>query len=287
MSSVLLVVHEDRPEAVAQADLLATSLMDDGHLVTRSDDADFDSESVCGGFGEEASQPGALDLVVSLGGDGSILRAVDLLDGRSVAVLGINYGELGYLAAVEPDDAHAAVVRALAGEHDLQERMMLRVEVRSAGASASQLVAHALNEAVVERSNGGQTIRVGVSLDGESFASYVADGLIAATPTGSTAYAFSARGPIVDPQHRSIQLTPVSPHMLFDRTLVLDADTEVGLEVIGQRTAICTVDGRQVADLTAGDLVVCSASDRVARLVTFGDRGLRRLLSTRFGLADR
>tara|TARA_Y100001936_G_C15983611_1_gene618181 strand:+ start:9 stop:794 length:786 start_codon:yes stop_codon:yes gene_type:complete len=261
--------------------------MDDGHLVTRSDDADFDSESVCGGFGEEASQPGALDLVVSLGGDGSILRAVDLLDGRSVPVLGINYGELGYLAAVEPDDAHAAVVRALAGEHDLQVRMMLRVEVRSAGASASQLVAHALNEAVVERSNGGQTIRVGVSLDGESFASYVADGLIAATPTGSTAYAFSARGPIVDPQHRSIQLTPVSPHMLFDRTLVLDADTEVGLEVIGQRTAICTVDGRQVADLTAGDLVVCSASDRVARLVTFGDRGLRRLLSTRFGLADR
>ena len=91
----------------------------------------------------------------------------------------------------------------------------------------------------------------------------------------------------MDPLHRAIQLTPVSPHMLFDRTLVLDPETEVGLEVLGRRGATCTVDGRSVADLADGDRVACSASDRVARLVTFGDRGLRRLLATRFGLSDR
>ena len=279
MALVVLVVHEERPEAVAQADALAAVLMGDGHQVNRSDDPGFAATGM----------DDATDLVVSLGGDGSILRAVDLLDGRSAPILGVNHGELGYLATVEPADAHASVVRVLAGEHDLEERMMLRVEVYRAGASAAapEVIDHALNEVVVERSAGGQTIRVGVSLDGESFTSYAADGLIAATPTGSTAYAFSARGPIVDPLHRAIQLTPVSPHMLFDRTLVLEPSTEVGMEVLGRRAATCTVDGRSVADLAGGDRVMCTAADRVVRLVTFGPRDLRGLLVNRFGLADR
>ncbi len=279
MALVVLVVHEERPEAVAQADALAAVLVGDGHQVDRSDDPGFTTTGM----------DDATDLVVSLGGDGSILRAVDLLDGRSAPILGVNHGELGYLATVEPADAHASVVRVLAGEHDLEERMMLRVEVYRAGASATapEVIDHALNEVVVERSAGGQTIRVGVSLDGESFTSYAADGLIAATPTGSTAYAFSARGPIVDPLHRAIQLTPVSPHMLFDRTLVLEPSTEVGMEVLGRRAATCTVDGRSVADLAGGDRVMCTAADRVVRLVTFGPRDLRGLLVNRFGLADR
>ena len=91
----------------------------------------------------------------------------------------------------------------------------------------------------------------------------------------------------MDPLHRSIQLTPVSPHMLFDRTLVLDPSTEVGIEVLGPRAATCTVDGRPVVDLAGGDRVVCTAAERVARLVTFGPRDLRGLLVDRFGLADR
>ena len=277
MALVVLVVHEDRPEAVAQADALADALVADGHRVDRSDGPGF--------AGSEMDD--ATDLVVSLGGDGSILRAIGLLDGRSAPVLGVNHGELGYLTTVEPADAHASVIRVLAGEHDLEERMMLRVEVYRAADSVAEVVDHALNEVVVERSAGGQTVRVGVSLDGESFTSYAADGLIAATPTGSTAYAFSARGPIVDPLHRAIQLTPVSPHMLFDRTLVLEPSTEVAMEVLGRRAATCTVDGRSVADLAGGDRVVCTAADRVARLVTFGPRDLRGLLVNRFGLADR
>ena len=277
MALVVLVVHEERPEAVAQADALADALVADGHRVDRSDDPGF--------AGSEMDD--ATDLVVSLGGDGSILRAIGLLDGRSAPVLGVNHGELGYLTTVEPADAHASVIRVLAGEYDLEERMMLRVEVYRAADGVAEVVDHALNEVVVERSAGGQTVRVGVSLDGESFTSYAADGLIAATPTGSTAYAFSARGPIVDPLHRAIQLTPVSPHMLFDRTLVLEPSTEVAMEVLGRRAATCTVDGRSVADLAGGDRVVCTAADRVARLVTFGPRDLRGLLVNRFGLADR
>ncbi len=140
MALVVLVVHEDRPEAVAQAEALAAALTADGHQVDRSDDPKF----TVGGLDE------ATDLVVSLGGDGSILRAVDLLAGRRAPILGVNHGELGYLTTVEPTDAYLSVVRALAGDHDLEERMMLRVEVqRKAGGGVPEVVAHALNEVVV------------------------------------------------------------------------------------------------------------------------------------------
>ena len=278
MAVVLLVIHEDRPEAVAQADSLAATLAADGHTVVRSDAPGFDGGAV----------DGELDLVVSLGGDGSILRAVHLLDGRPVPVLGVNHGELGYLTAVEPDEAGAAVGRTLTGDHDIEERMMLRIEVRRAdGSPPRRVVDHALNEVVLARTAASQTVRVGVSLDGEFLTSYAADGLIAATPTGSTAYAFSARGPIVDPVHRAIQLTPVSPHMLFDRTMVLDPSTEVGMEVLGHREATCSVDGRELVVLGGGDTVVCTVADRMARLVTFGPRDFKHLLVTKFGLEDR
>ncbi len=163
---------------------------------------------------------------------------------------------------------------------------MLRIEVRRADGSPL-VVDHALNEVVLARTAASQTVRVGVSLDGEFLTSYAADGLIAATPTGSTAYAFSARGPIVDPVHRAIQLTPVSPHMLFDRTMVLDPSTEVGMEVLGHREATCSVDGRELVVLGGGDTVVCTVADRMARLVTFGPRDFKHLLVTKFGLEDR
>ena len=121
MAVVGLVVHEDREAAVEQADVLAARLVDEGHEIRRSGDD---------GFGIGGS--GDLDLVVSLGGDGSILRAVGLLDGAVVPVLGVNFGHLGYLTAVEPEDAVDAVARTLAGDHGIEERMMLRVELQRA-----------------------------------------------------------------------------------------------------------------------------------------------------------
>ena len=269
MATLGLVVHEGREAAVAQADDLGERLSAEGHEVRR------------------LTEPGGadgLDLVVSLGGDGSILRAVNLLDGRPVPVLGVNFGQLGYLTACEPDDVDVAVSRVLSGEHDIEERMMLAVEVRRADGTVVGSD-RGLNELVVERT--GHTIRLGLSFDGSFFTSYAADGLIVATPTGSTAYAFSARGPIVDALHRSLQITPVSAHMLFDRTLVVGPETEITLGVLGDRPATCTVDGREVAPLDPGDLVVCTASERTARLVTFGGRGFERVLKAKFGLEDR
>ena len=269
MATLGLVVHEGREAAVVQADALGARLSSEGHEVRWLTDP--------GGADD-------LDLVVSLGGDGSILRAVNLLDGRPVPVLGVNFGQLGYLTSCEPEDVEASVGRMLGGDHGIEERMMLSVEVRRADGTVVGSD-HGLNELVVERT--GPTIRLGVSFDGSFFTSYAADGLIVATPTGSTAYAFSVRGPIVDALHRSFQLTPVSAHMLFDRTLVLGPETEITLEVLGDRPATCTVDGRSVAPLGEGDLVVCTASDRTARLVTFVERGFERVLKAKFGLEDR
>jgi NAD+ kinase len=145
----------------------------------------------------------------------------------------------------------------------------------------------ALNEAVVEKQEAGHTVRLLVRIDGAAFTSYAADGLIIATPTGSTAYSLSARGPVVSPKHRALLLTPVSPHMLFDRSLVLDPDEQVEIEVIGNRPATLSIDGQSATSLAEGDTVVVSASVSVARFVRFGERRFHQILKTKFGLSDR
>ena len=145
----------------------------------------------------------------------------------------------------------------------------------------------ALNEGVIEKRESGHTVRLLVSIAGTVFTSYATDGLIVATPTGSTAYSLSARGPIVSPQHRALLLTPVSPHMLFDRSLVLDPDEVVRVEVLGPRPADLAVDGRVVAALSEGDAVTCAPADVVARFVRFGARHFHQILKSKFGLADR
>jgi NAD+ kinase len=225
-----------------------------------------------------------LDLVVTLGGDGSILRAVELLDRASVPILGVDHGQLGYLTEVEPSEARSAVERVLEGRHDVDERMLIEVAIRHAGGTERHL---ALNEAVVERSAEVNTIRLAVDLDDEFFTTYAADGLIVATPTGSTAYAFSARGPILDPSHSALLLTPVSPHMLFDRSLVLAPTTRCRLTVDGHRPATVSVDGRRVAVVGDGDTIECTAADHTARLVSLGPRRFHRVLKAKFGLNDR
>ena len=165
--------------------------------------------------------------------------------------------------------------------------MMLSVTIRSRRSLLDGWSFRALNEAVVEKTQSGHTVRMLVRIGGEVFTSYAADGLIVATPTGSTAYSLSARGPIVSPRHRALLLTPVSPHMLFDRSLILDPGETLSLEVIGHRPATLSVDGTSVGELEEGDTVDCSPADRSARLVTFGRRNFHRILKAKFGLSDR
>jgi NAD+ kinase len=284
MAEIGLIVHLGREEAAAQARELAGWLTAEGHRVRVPPD-----DAAMAGLGEfTVAVPGwadGLDLVVTLGGDGSILRAVELLGPVTVPILGVDHGQLGYLTEVKPAEAHQAVARALGGDHDLEERMLVATTIRTAGGDVQHHLA--LNEAVVERAAEANTIRLAVDLDGEFFTTYAADGLIVATPTGSTAYAFSARGPIIEPTHAALLLTPVSPHMLFDRSLVLAPSTRVRLTVDGHRPATVSVDGRRVAVVGDGDAIECTAADHSARLVSFGPGRFHRVLKAKFGLNDR
>lgn len=226
-----------------------------------------------------------LDLVLSLGGDGTMLRAVDLAAADDVPVLGVNLGQLGYLTEVEPAGIRMALKRFLAGSYTIEERLRLDVSVHRGGSEPERT--EALNEVVVEKSQMGRTVRLDVELDGRPFTSYVCDGLLLATPTGSTAYAFSVRGPIIDPRHRAILMAPVAAHMLFDRSLVLQPDCRITVTVAGDRAAGVSVDGRAGEPLEPGDVVQCTGSPRPARIVTFGGHDFHAVLREKFGLIQR
>lgn len=287
MAVIGLIVHQGRPEATTLARELSQWLAAEGHRARMPPE-----EAAAASCPELEVDPAhfaqGLDAVVTLGGDGSILRAVELIGESGVPILGVNFGRMGYLTEVPPADARSAIDRVLAGDHGVEERMLLTVEFDApAGDGPVRQCRVALNEAVVERPAASYALRLGVSFDGERFTTYAADGLIVSTPTGSTAYSLSARGPVVDPNHRALLLTPVSPHMLFDRSMVVAADTTLQLAVLSDRGAVLSVDGRRLAELDHHDVVVCSASPRPARLVTFGARRFHQVLKTKFGLNDR
>jgi NAD+ kinase len=272
-----IVVNESREAALRSADELAAWLEGEGHEVRRPEPLVTHDEGFVHG----------LDLIVSLGGDGSILRSVALVGDNEVPILGVNFGQLGYLTLVEPDQARHAIERFFVGSYDIEERMLLDVHVHAPGAELDGTHHRALNEATLERPVTLSTLRLSVSLDDTFFTTYAADGLIVATPTGSTGYAFSVRAPIVDATHRALLLTPISPHMLFDRSLVLAPATRVQITVGAQRPASLSVDGRSLGMLRDGDAITCTASSRVARLITFGPRDFHAVLKAKFGLNDR
>lgn len=276
------VLHSERDHAAAITHDLAAWLLERGHDVRLPEDDAVRLGLPDHGVADDRFADG-LDVAVSLGGDGTMLRTVELVAGGGIPVIGINVGQLGYLTEVDPDGARMAIKRFLSGAYEIEERMLLAVHLEGTGASEHV----ALNEAVIEKTPSGHTVRLAVSVDGEYFTTYAADGLIVATPTGSTAYSFSARGPIVAPMHRCIVLTPVSPHMLFDRTLVLDPHSTLHLEVVGHRPATVSADGRNLGTLLPGDALSCTASPRTARLVTFGEHDFLGILKSKFGLSDR
>jgi NAD+ kinase len=280
--SVAFVVHPDRPVAAAIAARAGEWLTQRGHTVTRVVDSVDSDERLDGD---------ALDLAVSLGGDGTMLRTVAMAARRGIPVLGVNLGQLGYLTEVEPPALEGALERFVAGDYEVEERMTLEVEITRAGGDDTDIDVGSpylvLNEAVVEKTVPGHTVRLSASIAGRPFVTYLADGLLVCTPTGSTAYNLSARGPILSPLLRAIVVTPISAHMLFDRTIVLEPQQWFGLEVVGPRPGILVIDGVSVAELEPGDSVQCREGPTDARLVSLGDRDFHAILRSRFHLADR
>ncbi len=277
-----LVPHLARVEAVTRSRELIAALEAQGARV-RVPESDARRVGLEQWAYPEATFADGLSLAFSMGGDGTMLHTVELVARSGVPVLGVNVGHLGYLTTLSPDQLPALLGRIVSGDYAVEERMLLDVEVtRADGTKDSYL---ALNDAVIEKSSAGNTVRLGVDLNGEPFIDYSADGVIVATPTGSTAYAFSARGPIVSPRMDAIVVVPVAAHMLFDRSLLLDGHERVRATVLAGRPASLFVDGRAAGFVNSGGSVVCARSAYRARLVSFSERNFHAILKAKFGLA--
>jgi NAD+ kinase len=279
MAKIGFAPHAERPRAVRIAKTVGAWLTDHGH------EAVFLAELE--GEPEEPKNLADLDLLVSLGGDGTMLRSVGMVLGSSVPVLGINFGRFGYLTATEPEGLQHAIERFLAGDYELERRMTIDALILPDGRGAARYVRSGLNDIVLSRPSGTHTIMADLAIAGEKFLSYAADGMIVCTATGSTGYNLSARGPIITPGLRCLVVTPVSPHMLFDRSLVVDPASEVSFQVQGRCPAELVIDGAPCGEVAVGEHLVCRAGENDALLVNFGDRNFERVLKNKFQLADR
>lgn len=222
-----------------------------------------------------------LELVIVVGGDGTILRAAELVRGYSAPLLGINLGRVGFLAETERDDLESAVSRGLAQDYRVEERMTLSVRVKQEQEIIYE--SWALNEATVEKASRERMLEVVIEVDGRPISSFGCDGVVMSTPTGSTAYSFSAGGPIVWPRVAALLLVPLSAHALFSRPLVVDAASSLAVELLDRAPGegILWCDGRRAFDLPHGARVVVRRSPipvRLARLHEgpFTDRLVRK-----------
>ena len=268
VARVSLVVHHGKPKAVQLEKELLASL--EARDVTVVDSG--------------------ADLVISLGGDGTVLRAARVAHEADAPLLAVNLGTVGYLTEVDAAAAGPALERILTGDYEIEDRMMLACAVEHSEGE-QQFVG--LNEVLVERSSRYRLVRLDVRVSGERLATFNADGVIVATPTGSTAYALSAGGPIVSPRAECILVVPVSPHMIFSRAVVLSPGDVVDITVAGDvsedgggrpQDASVVLDGTLGCSLADGDSVTVRRHERPLRLVRMAGPGFLERLRAKLDL---
>ena len=258
----VITAYPRMPEAFAEAESMSAFLKEKGV------NAPFGS--LYDGDLRKRVKSGEYDMLIAVGGDGSVLRAGHLCAPSRVPILGVNLGRLGFLIQIERHEWREYFEKLLNGEAWIENRMMLRAEHIRSGESLG--TSNALNEVVVARGQNLRPIRMTASVDGRRLTSYVADGLIASTATGSTAYALAAGGPILPPELRNILLVPIAPHLSVDRAVVLSEGSSVSI-VINSENAILSVDGQPPVLLMEDDQVDVTVADVTAQFVRFGDPG--------------
>jgi NAD+ kinase len=267
---VLLVPNADNPAAVEAAVLLASWIEGEAGvpLLVGADASACDLERLAA----PAAAFGALDLVVALGGDGTILKAVHLLAGVKAPILGVNLGRLGFLAGAHGADLPGAVAAALAGSGRIETRCTLEVRVSAGGRDAG--THHALNEVFVGRRPGGRAVDIDLAIDGVSLLRCVCDGIIVATPTGSTAYSLSVGGPVLSPDVRGLLVVPVGPHTLCSRPVVIGPSERVSLTFpdLARSDTCVSVDGDGMPSRSALDRVEVGMGPHDVSLVRLDDR---------------
>jgi NAD+ kinase len=225
-------------------------------------------------------------VAVSMGGDGTFLRVVRLAWNGDVPVLGVNFGRVGYLPDLVPDQVRVALTRVFENQAVIEPRCALSVSIEDRSVGDADNSHLALNEVVLEKTVFGHTVRLATSIDGEDALTYSADGVLIATPTGSTAYNLSAGGPILSPNLRAMVVTPVAPHLSLDRSLVLTDTQSVSVRVVDDRAAALVIDGQEVGRLEPGAVVTCRVAPRPVRVVRNDPQGFGAVLRIRL-LADR
>lgn len=211
-----------------------------------------------------------LDLLITLGGDGTILRAARMSARHGVPILGFNLGRLGFLAELKPEAWKEALPKVLAGEYWIEERMMLHAESYHAG--EKQAAYEALNDVVVGRGELARIVQVETYVDGSRLTSYIGDGVIVSTATGSTAYALAVGGPIMPPTLHNILLIPIAPHLTLDRAIILPQGVTLSMTVETDHRARLTVDGQFDQSLLDGDQVRVKASPHACQFVRLQSR---------------
>ncbi len=284
--SVLVLAHTGRPEAVSIARRALRSLVEAGITVrmtsaeARDVGADVEGSPVEVLDDEDSARD--CELVVVLGGDGTLLRGAELAHDWGVPLLGVNLGHVGFLAEAERGDLDETVARIVAMEYSVESRMTLDAVVRDA---SGQVVARdwAINEASIEKASGRRMLELVVSIDDQPLSRWACDGLVAATPTGSTAYAFSAGGPIVWPEVQALLVVPLAAHALFARPLVVAPTSPIGIDLLpgSGGGAVLWCDGRRHTELPEQGSIELrrgARSIRFARLTSgsFTDRLVRK-----------
>lgn len=211
-----------------------------------------------------------LDLLIVLGGDGSMLRAARIAAGYDALLVGVNMGRLGFLSELQPGTWQALMPRILAGDYWLEDRMMLHASTWRDDDLLGEHVA--LNDVVISRGSLARVVWLHTEIDGDRLTTYVADGLIVSTPTGSTAYALAVGGPILPPELHNILVIPIAPHLTLGRAIVLSEGSQVTVRVATDHQAILTVDGQFEFELQDGDRVEVQASPHVSRFIRLGER---------------
>ena len=218
------------------------------------------------------------DLAVTVGGDGTIIHSAKHASRYNKAMIGVNVGRLGFAAEVEPDN-YTDLKRLLDGDYSVQNRMLLSVSVKHKDGSVEDFVA--VNDATLARGQMSRIIDISISLDNSPITTYRADGVLFSTPTGSTAYALSAGGPVISPGMKCILLTPICPHSLISRSVIFESDATLtsSVRLSDDTNAILSIDGEKNIEITPDDIVSVRKSDKDLKLITLYNRNFYQLLN--------
>jgi NAD+ kinase len=282
---VLVLAHTGRPAAVAAAEEFVSLLRAAGlePMVLPEETGTFGAVTRAGAVLADAEDPlDGAEIVVVLGGDGTILRGAEIVRDTAVPLLGVNLGHVGFLAEAERDDLAETVRRVAERRYEVEERMTLEVTVWREGRIADR--AWAVNEASVEKSSRERMLEVVLEVDGRPVTEFAGDGVVLATPTGSTAYAFSAGGPVVWPEVEALVLAPVAAHALFARPLVVAPTAVPAVELLAPSDGVLWCDGRRALALPAGSRVEVRRSGLPVRLARLSRRPFADRLVAKFEL---